>query len=304
MSVADERRRHSCRARRPIRRCAVPPAKLPITSHPEWMTARAFCCAGCVAGGPCICISDATANVTQGGAVGTAFGTAGWPIDVRVMNHLLARIERMAGDPLDRDDSDHLRRLDTLRGHCGAVSVTFDPDVAAIGRRVTIQGEDERTESFWLALPGDEHATADTISIAAPSGPIGGRRSSRRCRLFRDGRTPALGRRAACGLIWRMTPTHWTATGPAYAGPVMELRSAIRSGSLAWAALGLIDTPCSASELADRFAAEGASIQPGRATELLEELVGLGVVRINEAGISPRYIRTPLGDQMAAGRDH
>ena len=53
---------------------------------------------------------------------------------------------------------------------CGAVSVTFDPEVAAIGRRVTIQGEDERTDSFWLALPGDEDATADTISIAAPAG--------------------------------------------------------------------------------------------------------------------------------------
>jgi signal transduction histidine kinase len=62
-----------------------------------------------------------------------------------------------------------------------------------------------------------------------------------------------------------------------------------------------MDTPCSASELAERFAAEGASIQPGRAAELLEELVGLGVVRMNEAGTSPRYIRTPLGDQMAAG---
>ena len=84
----------------------------------------------------------------------------------------------------------------------------------------------------------------------------------------------------------------------------MELRSAIRSGSLAWAALGLVDKPCSASELADRFEAEGADIEPERATELLEELVGLGVVRINEAGNSPRYIRTPLGDQMAAGRDH
>jgi signal transduction histidine kinase len=98
-----------------------------------------------------------------------------------------------------------------------------------------------------------------------------------------------------------MTSTRWSPTGHAYAGLVMEGRSAIRSGSLAWAALGLTDTSCSASELADRFAAEGASIHPGRATELLEELVGLGVVRINEAGTSPRYIRTPLGDQMAAG---
>jgi hypothetical protein len=76
----------------------------------------------------------------------------------------------------------------------------------------------------------------------------------------------------------------------------MEGRSAIRSGSLEWAALVLIDTPCSASELADRFAAEGANIQPGRATQLLDELVGLGVVRINEAGTAPRYVRTPLGD--------
>ena len=99
-----------------------------------------------------------------------ASGGAGWPIDVRVMKHLLARIERMAGDPRIGDGSDYLRRLDALRGHCGAVSVTFDPEVAAIGRRVTIQGEDERMESFWLALPGDEHATADTISIAAPAG--------------------------------------------------------------------------------------------------------------------------------------
>ena len=98
-----------------------------------------------------------------------------------------------------------------------------------------------------------------------------------------------------------MTSSCWTATEPAYAGLIMQGRSAVRSGSLAWAALGLIDTPCSASELADRFAAEGASIQPGRATELLEELVGLGVVRMNEAGTSPSYIRTPLGDQMAAG---
>jgi signal transduction histidine kinase len=79
----------------------------------------------------------------------------------------------------------------------------------------------------------------------------------------------------------------------------MKLGSAIRSGSLAWAALGLLDTPRSASELAERFAAEGATIESARATELLEELVGLGVARVNEAGRLPRYIRTPLGDQLA-----
>ena len=81
---------------------------------------------------------------------------------------------------------------------------------------------------------------------------------------------------------------------------MMEGRQAIGSGSLAWAALGLIDTPCSANELTDRFAAEGATLRPGRATELLEGLAGLGVIRIMEAGKSPRYVRTPLGDQIAA----
>jgi signal transduction histidine kinase len=80
----------------------------------------------------------------------------------------------------------------------------------------------------------------------------------------------------------------------------MELRSAVRSGGLAWAALSLLDTPCSATQLTRRFETEGARIELGRATELLDELVGLGVVRVNEAGESPLYIRTPLGDQMAA----
>jgi transcription elongation GreA/GreB family factor len=169
MSVGDERVGTPAeRADQFGLRCVT--CQVPITSHPECHDGEAFCCAGCVAGGPCICIRDAPVDETQGGAVGMAFGAAGWPIDVRVMKHLLARIERMAGDPRSGDASDYVRRLDTLRGHCAAVSVTFDPEIAAIGRRVTIQGEDERTESFWLGLPGDEHATADTVSIAAPAG--------------------------------------------------------------------------------------------------------------------------------------
>ena len=169
ISVCDERiGTTAVRADQFALRCGT--CEVPLTSHPECDDGETFCCAGCVAGGPCICVGDATADETQGGAVGMAFGAAGWPIDVRVMKHLLARVERMAGDPRNGDDSDYLRRLDTLRGHCGVVSVTFDPEVAAIGRRVTIQAEDERIESFWLALPGDEHVTADTVSIAAPAG--------------------------------------------------------------------------------------------------------------------------------------
>jgi len=96
-----------------------------------------------------------------------------------------------------------------------------------------------------------------------------------------------------------LKPGRWRATAPAYA-ETMAQRMAIRSGALAWAALGLLATPCSALELARRFETEGASVAPARATELLDELVELGLARIKEAGKSPQYIRTPLGDQMAA----
>lgn len=97
-------------------------------------------------------------------------------------------------------------------------------------------------------------------------------------------------------------PVRWRATAPAYA-ETMAQRSAIRSRALAWAALGLLVTPSTALELARRFESEGARIAPARAAELLDELVGLGVVRISEAGRSPLYIRTPLGDQIAASTD-
>jgi transcription elongation GreA/GreB family factor len=86
------------------------------------------------------------------------------------MRDLLARIERLARAEQAGDDMDSRRRLDSLRSQGSAVSVIFDPEVAAIGRRVTIGGEDESMESFWLALPGTEHATANTVSVAAPGG--------------------------------------------------------------------------------------------------------------------------------------
>jgi signal transduction histidine kinase len=96
-----------------------------------------------------------------------------------------------------------------------------------------------------------------------------------------------------------LKPGRWRATAPAYA-ETMAQRMAIRTGALAWAALGLLETPCSALELTRRFESEGANVAAARATELLDELVGLGLARIKQAGTSPVYIRTPLGDQMAA----
>ena len=151
-------------------RCAT--CEAPVTVQSACDDGQLFCCAGCVAGGPCICTgaSDASMDELQGDPPGMPLGVTHWPVDVQAMKHLLARIERLASDPRTGDDPDCLRRLETLRGHCGASSVTFDPEVAAVGRRVTVQGEDERTESFWLALPGEEHATANTVSIAAAAG--------------------------------------------------------------------------------------------------------------------------------------
>ena len=165
MSIADRSRDTAAKRPGPFRlRCAT--CELAITAHPEWHDGQAFCCAGCLAGGPCNCVEGAGHALTQG-----ADGPRrSWPIGGRVMLDLLARINRLARDARTGADADHDQRLDVLRRHARAVSVTFDPEVAAVGRRVTIQGEDRRVDSFWLALPGDEHATADTISIATGAG--------------------------------------------------------------------------------------------------------------------------------------
>src|SRR5687768_1955305 len=80
-----------------------------------------------------------------------------------------------------------------------------------------------------------------------------------------------------------LKPGRWRATAPAYA-ETMAQGSATRSGALAWAALGLLATPCSALELTRRFESEEASVAAARATELLDELVALGLARIKEAG--------------------
>jgi len=82
----------------------------------------------------------------------------------------------------------------------------------------------------------------------------------------------------------------------------MELRAAMQTGGLAWAALGLLDKPSSPTDLARKFQAEGALVEPNRTSELLTELAGLGLARIAEVTDSERWwVRSPLGDQMVAG---
>jgi len=75
----------------------------------------------------------------------------------------------------------------------------------------------------------------------------------------------------------------------------------MRSSSLAWTALGLLDAPSSATDIANRFAAEGAMVTVQRATDLLTELFELGLAKVAVASDSqPRYVRSPIGDQLVA----
>ena len=88
----------------------------------------------------------------------------------------------------------------------------------------------------------------------------------------------------------------------AYPDATMELRRAMHSRGLVWAALGLLEGPTSADDLAGRFEAEGAAVTSDRSAELLAELAELGLSRVAEATDSEQlWIRTLLGDQMVAG---
>ena len=61
MAVCDERIGATAeRADQFALRCGT--CEVPLTSQPECDDGDTFCCAGCVAGGPCICIGDATAD--------------------------------------------------------------------------------------------------------------------------------------------------------------------------------------------------------------------------------------------------
>jgi signal transduction histidine kinase len=85
----------------------------------------------------------------------------------------------------------------------------------------------------------------------------------------------------------------------AYADATMELRAAMHSRGLAWAALGLLTAPTSPSDLAGRFLAEGATVTPERCSQLLAELADLGLAMVAEATASEqRWVRTLLGDHI------
>lgn len=63
-----------------------------------------------------------------------------------------------------------LDRAGRVRRQIGAIAIASDPETAAIGRRVTVATQDRVVGSWWLALPGDEPAAADTVSITSSIG--------------------------------------------------------------------------------------------------------------------------------------
>jgi signal transduction histidine kinase len=68
---------------------------------------------------------------------------------------------------------------------------------------------------------------------------------------------------------------------------------------LAIVALELIGTGATAADLDERFAAEDAYLAPGTAGRLLEELAGLGLVRVaRPSPDGPHYVSTSLGLQV------
>jgi signal transduction histidine kinase len=82
---------------------------------------------------------------------------------------------------------------------------------------------------------------------------------------------------------------------------MLAAMSSARPGnaSLAGAALGLVGGGASADELAERFAAQGAQLRSGLAGELLDDLAGLGLVRVARGtGRERLYVTTSLGQQL------
>lgn len=96
----------------------------------------------------------------------------GWPISEHAMRDILSCLERL--DTTDRRVVDQrraaLQRAHRIRRQLPHLSVASDPSAAAVGRRVRVSTEFGQDRAWWLALPGDEEATAETVAITSPIG--------------------------------------------------------------------------------------------------------------------------------------
>lgn len=105
----------------------------------------------------------------------TGVGPAGqrpWPVSEATLRGVLRLLERIDGDEWHGQASTatDLERADRLRAHLASIAVACDPKIAAVGRRITVGTEHNASRTWWLALPGDESATADTISVSSAMG--------------------------------------------------------------------------------------------------------------------------------------
>lgn len=96
----------------------------------------------------------------------------GWPISEQKVRDILRCLERL--DATDRRllryRRDDLQRDLRLRSQLASVSIASDPSTAAVGRCVRVGTEAGEEHAWWLSLPGDEGATAETVSITSPIG--------------------------------------------------------------------------------------------------------------------------------------
>ena len=112
-----------------------------------------------------------------------ASAAARWPMTSHAHAALIDEIDRLrddveaeAGRAIDGDGVIHLpvakaaRRLEVLSAVLEAVELVDAPDLAVIGRRVTIQEQDGESDTYSLVFPGDGDPPQGWISADAPLG--------------------------------------------------------------------------------------------------------------------------------------
>jgi transcription elongation GreA/GreB family factor len=83
---------------------------------------------------------------------------------------LRAELARGTTGPTARRDADLERRVDTIARVLESASVVDTPEVAVIGRRVTLREADGSRLTVALVIPGDGDPRHGWVSVDAPLG--------------------------------------------------------------------------------------------------------------------------------------
>jgi Transcription elongation factor, GreA/GreB, C-term len=138
-----------------------------------------------------------------------------WPMTAQARAQLVTDADRLAGVVIETNGyvSGHLggeadapsfvpniagqqarRQLETIRAVLESAQVLDDPDLAIIGRAVSLRGPDGTTARYELVIPGDGNAAAGLISADSPVG------------------SAVLGRRVGDEVLVAAPAGSWTAT--------------------------------------------------------------------------------------------